>query len=100
MDLTEVYDHLSFAEFKLGNVKRAAHYTRLMLQNGVWLCSYMYITCNVHVHVHYKFIIQVTSYMYMYVTLYTCHIHVLMRDERKKEQARSNKQEGKATQHT
>ena len=28
------------------------------------------------------------------------YIHVLMRDERKKEEARSNKQQGKATQHT
>ena len=34
VDLTQVYDHLSYAEFQLGNVKRAAHYTRLMLQNG------------------------------------------------------------------
>jgi prolyl 4-hydroxylase len=33
VDLTEVYDHLAYAEFKLGNVKRAAHYTRLLLQN-------------------------------------------------------------------
>ena len=34
VDLTEVYDLLSFAEFKMGNVKRAAHYTRLLLQNS------------------------------------------------------------------
>ena len=34
VDLSEVYDHLSFAEFKLGNIKRAAHYTRVVLQNG------------------------------------------------------------------
>ncbi|CAI7999257.1 Prolyl 4-hydroxylase subunit alpha-2 [Geodia barretti] len=33
VDLSDVYDHLSFAEYKLGNLKRAAHYTRLMLQN-------------------------------------------------------------------
>ena len=35
--------------------------------------------------------------MYMYI-----HVHVLMRDEKegRKKQARSNKQQGKATQHT
>ncbi|CAI8018519.1 Prolyl 4-hydroxylase subunit alpha-2 [Geodia barretti] len=33
VDLSGVYDHLSFAEYKLGNLKRAAHYTRLLLQN-------------------------------------------------------------------
>ena len=37
------------------------------------------------------------NYMYMYM-----YIHVVMRDEKegKKKQARSNKQHGKATQHT
>ena len=46
MDLTEGYDHLSFAEFKPGNVKRAAHYTCLMLQKCVWAlptCMYIYM---------------------------------------------------------
>lgn len=33
LDLTLVYDHLSYAEYKLGNIKKAAHYTRLLLQN-------------------------------------------------------------------
>ena len=64
MDLTEVYDHLAYAEFKLGNVKRAAHYTRLLLQNGQSHNSclqpaYTYMYIHVHVHVH------------LYVLLYT-----------------------------
>lgn len=39
VDLTLVYDHLSFSEYQLGNVKRAAQYTRDLLQNGekCWL---------------------------------------------------------------
>ena len=49
-----------------------------------------------HVHVHCTRMRDTYMYMYMYI-----HVHVLMRDEkevRKKEE--SNKQQGKATQHT
>jgi len=34
LDLALVYDHLSYAEYKLGNLKKAAQYTRDLLQNG------------------------------------------------------------------
>ena len=54
--------------------------------------------------------VTVRAYMYMYIlyrekfaTAYMhVHVHVLMRDEKegRKKQARSNKQQGKATQHT
>lgn len=36
VDLAEVYDHLAFSEYQLGNVKRATQYTRDLLQNGEW----------------------------------------------------------------
>lgn len=34
VDLVSIYDHLAFSEYSLGNVKRAAMYTRELLQNG------------------------------------------------------------------
>ena len=34
LDLSEVYDHLAFSEYQLGNIKRAMQYTRDLLQNG------------------------------------------------------------------
>lgn len=34
LDLALVYDHLAFAEYKSGNFKRAAQYTKDLLQNG------------------------------------------------------------------
>ena len=42
-------------------------------------------------------LVNQATYMYIYI-----HVHVLMRDEKegRKKQARSNKQQGKATQHT
>ena len=41
-----------------------------------------------------------STHLYMY--MYNVHAHVVMRDEKegRKKQARSNKQQGKATQHT
>lgn len=34
VDLSEVYDHLAFSEYELGNIKKATQYTRDLLQNG------------------------------------------------------------------
>lgn len=34
LDFVLVYDHLAFSEYKLGNLKKAAQYTRDLLQNG------------------------------------------------------------------
>ena len=34
LDLTLAYDHLAYAEYKLGNLKKAVQYTRDLLQNG------------------------------------------------------------------
>jgi hypothetical protein len=34
IDLTLVYDHLAFAEYSLGNYRKAMLYTKDLLQNG------------------------------------------------------------------
>lgn len=34
IDLTLVYDHLAFAEYSLGNYRKALQYTKDLLQNG------------------------------------------------------------------
>lgn len=38
MDLADVYDHLAYSEYQLGNIRRATQYTRDLLQNGSVLC--------------------------------------------------------------
>ena len=35
IDLTLVYDHLAFAEYSLGNLRKALQYTKDLLQNGM-----------------------------------------------------------------
>lgn len=34
IDLTLVYDHLAFAEYSMGNFRKALQYTKDLLQNG------------------------------------------------------------------
>jgi hypothetical protein len=34
VDLIEVYDHLAFSEYQLGNIRKAYQYTKDLLQNG------------------------------------------------------------------
>ena len=34
VDLVSIYDHLSFSEYSIGNLKRAAGYNKDLLQNG------------------------------------------------------------------
>ena len=43
VDLALVYDHLAFSEYQLGNIKKAAQYTRDLLQNGRHSLSLCYL---------------------------------------------------------
>ena len=61
IDLTLVYDHLAFAEYSLGNLRKALQYTKDLLQNGTYIS---FVPYSVH------------NQVMVYCILYICN-HVL-----------------------